>query len=867
MPHVHNGIGTWYAGKRNIATRKGSCTLCNAYGDMRSYDTTLYFVFLMVPLIPLKKVHVIDDCPSCRRHRTVKQKDWDRIKSEGIKKALDEVQDKPGDRETAIKAIGTAIGLQDGDAFLGLSALIEETSSDDPVVLAALAEGYDYFNHNPPAEAALRKAVTLHPSAPEHQAIREQLGHHLLMHGDPDEGFSFVSHILDGRDTKKTGTILLAVAAYRAVGRHADALSLLDRLEAAFPNAANDKQVKALRKSSTKLVASGKPVKVAYIHPKDAKGATERPWQTSLVKIIGPALAFIALAWYFGAAWWIGENRLIYVVSGVSKTYTAEIGGRGVSIPAFGYTRMRVPEGTLTIRVKGKNTHVPEATVRLESNFWSRPFLSPCVVVNPDRIALVEWEQTEYLPPNTPRVGSNGHRLHVGEIMHNFPDIEYPFEAFPREIQLSGNSGEKRRRIGIIPMDDPQERMRLVDLEYGPSAAHEFARRGVQADPDVGDYAEAAAMSDNKTLAIDTLRPLLADRPIRIPVHRAYQDLLRGDKPDELVAEYRDMLAKSPDDNSLKYLLARLEDGDREKANRLWRETISDPAAGPYSVGALAFDLLAEARFEDALAMLAKAPAGDVNAVRLEYLKTIALHGLGRFDDILKLPQFAQPVQEMGFPEIQQLMYFTQRAVTAAKGREEGRKAAEAILANVCAPYLSVPEQAETVKTLRAVYGAQIAYCDGDESVEIALAGGPNGGFIANLCKGDLAAAEKYADEARSLGESSVPLLLAIAATLQNDETLARQQFEKAAIGFEKSGIGRRACAGWFRGTATPSVADITTLAMETREKAITLVALGLKVPERREECFALARKLNFDRRAPYLLLARAMEAPAPKPK
>jgi hypothetical protein len=51
---------------------------------------------------------------------------------------------------------------------------------------------------------------------------------------------------------------------------------------------------------------------------------------------------------------------------------------------------------------------------------------------------------------------------------------------------------------------------------------------------------------------------------------------------------------------------------------------------------------------------------------------------------------------------------------------------------------------------------------------------------------------------------------------------------------------------------------------MDVGEKTVALVALGLRLPERRAECFAMARKLNFDLRPPYLLLKRAMDPGGP---
>ena len=55
MPHVLNGIGTWYYGKGNLTQYRATCVSCGKTGKLSSYDTTKYFAFLMLPIVPLGK--------------------------------------------------------------------------------------------------------------------------------------------------------------------------------------------------------------------------------------------------------------------------------------------------------------------------------------------------------------------------------------------------------------------------------------------------------------------------------------------------------------------------------------------------------------------------------------------------------------------------------------------------------------------------------------------------------------------------------------------------------------------------------------------------------------------------------------------
>ena len=68
MPTTVNGIGTHYYGKTNRQVRQGVCRSCGRNAVLESYDTRLWFVVVFVPVIPLGRKHIIDQCSACRRH-------------------------------------------------------------------------------------------------------------------------------------------------------------------------------------------------------------------------------------------------------------------------------------------------------------------------------------------------------------------------------------------------------------------------------------------------------------------------------------------------------------------------------------------------------------------------------------------------------------------------------------------------------------------------------------------------------------------------------------------------------------------------------------------------------------------------------
>ena len=65
MPQTVNGVGTHYYGRKDASNRIGTCGHCHAHGQLNSYTTRLWFVIVFIPIIPLKRVRVLDECLRC----------------------------------------------------------------------------------------------------------------------------------------------------------------------------------------------------------------------------------------------------------------------------------------------------------------------------------------------------------------------------------------------------------------------------------------------------------------------------------------------------------------------------------------------------------------------------------------------------------------------------------------------------------------------------------------------------------------------------------------------------------------------------------------------------------------------------------
>src|SRR5205823_1395355 len=143
--------------------------------------------------------------------------------------------------------------------------------------------------------------------------------------------------------------------------------------------------------------------------------------------------------------------------------------------------------------------------------------------INPDRLALVEREETVYSdmvvqPDHPPEV-------RTGQLLHTFPDSDYEFQEFPPEIQ-SKSKRVTKTRVGLVPAAGPQERLLHALGALPPDQVPGYLKRVVQVEPDDAFALQFLARLLPPAEAIDFLRPRLADRPVRVEWHRVYQSLV-----------------------------------------------------------------------------------------------------------------------------------------------------------------------------------------------------------------------------------------------------------------------------------------------------------------------------------------------------
>ncbi len=313
------------------------------------------------------------------------------------------------------------------------------------------------------------------------------------------------------------------------------------------------------------------------------------------------------------------------------------------------------------------------------------------------------------------------------------------------------------------------------------------------------------------------------------------------------MTEYRALLADAPDDPCRAYLLGRVT-LDVDEAEALFQRAANAPKPCIHSLSALAFNQLNIGQFDDALTLSQRALRAQPNHPTFHWTHRMILEALDRFDEALA--DFRK--DKLATEDLEEEIYLLARA---GKEREVKQKLHELVEGHAAAG------RADDGREQRRSLEAMLAYVEGDKQRMLDLAEGvssPQTRFARAATAGDLeTAVAALADLKGSKAFSA--LLLSLVVRRAERVALADELLAVALAAPGEAADARRALR-WAAGEVVPSVDQALRIGLPPGEKAVLLTALGYRFPERRDSYFALARKLNFDKRFPHMLIQELMD-------
>jgi tetratricopeptide (TPR) repeat protein len=834
VPTVIHGIGTWHYGKRRIHALKDVCEFCNRQVTLESYDTTLFFVVVFVPVIPLVRRRILRQCPTCQKCRYIGLAKWEASKARDGEALMEKLARDPNDREAILQAINFATGYQDEPLFNRVVETLAGDSANDAAIQARLGDAYAYFSRWPEAETAYQASL----AAQDDEAVREQLALALLRQDRPDEARPYLQHVIDKKKAQASGAVYVLVQGYQAQGRHEDALAVMDERDEAFPDWAAGKEYQKQRKTSVRYDGTAKKIRSPFLDAGRA-GYREGNWTARAPHLIAALVLLGAVGLYLGSAIWIGQSRKVYLVNGTGQPYTVVVESQEYQLRPHAATPVHVPEGEVEVAFKAAGPGLEPVRSRIETGFWGRPFGGHTFVINPDRSAVV-LEEEGFYAENNPRQGGPT-KVHFGTTFYSLTDIDYEFENFPPSLSVKKGEQLRKTRVGLAPGLAPETYLNLVQgLEPGEQVP--FCKRLLALDPDYTLllYWLVTRMPTDESIRF--LEPRLDDKPVRVDWHRAYQTQTERASPGaDLRPRYRKLVADTNGQADALYLLGRAEP-DHDEGEKLYRQAATANPPSGYAASGLGYRALCEARFGEARDWLEKALplVPDKTTARHFYRETLLAN---RDYDVL-LQSLRQAAQVPGGKTAAALQMIR---VHAIRGDREAARRAAAELAQEIGPQFN--------GTLDISVNMLIATCEGDAAGYL-NAVGSDPTVEAAILRGQLKDAVGLMN---THGGDAIAYrgLLYLEAARTGAKDLADSYWNDLLADLNKGGREERLFADALTGRVPRAADQAARLPIDPSMKRVLLTVLARRDPNRADEVLPLAKRLDYHRDAVSLCLQK----------
>ncbi len=571
MPHTINGIGTHYYGAGNRSARVDVCDSCGRSATLSSYDTREWICIIFIPVIPLRRYRILNDCSSCRRHHRIAADEFKQKVAQATDPLRDAMKRAPRDPQTHIALVRTLIGWEmhaDAQRELAAAVALFPQNADVVLLAAQMAVG----------RGELETAMPLYERAygidPANPAVVYGYGWILNKLNQHERAIPILQRSIS-QDGNKLGALYLLGTSQMKLSRWNDALHSYQQLLTLEPAYGRDKNfLRLIRECKNHL---GYQLSDAERRAGRSWWPFERKQKTAKLQgqptLVRPSLRYAGLAILVISVisvafvgWDRWTNIEVYFDNGLDQAVKLDLDGKHLDLARNSTQKEEMHEGRHTVIVRGSDA---KAIERLTFDLQK---MSPFDAVMHDRFFVYNVSgQNVYRRAVHGFAARQENATYSEELiaMQRFleqRDVDYPFRAAPDSISVDANSSSAVKKISFnIAKEVDLKRFALMRLREGRvDEAKKAIERAVGIAPcdtptrrvqvymaGVAGSPEAASATAHRWIGD------CADNDLE--AHRAYQDVnTENGRQQALRAEYQKMLSASPDSGKAHYLLGRV---------------------------------------------------------------------------------------------------------------------------------------------------------------------------------------------------------------------------------------------------------------------------------------------------------------------
>jgi len=572
VPATINGIGTHYYGAGNRSARVDTCKQCGRSATLSSYDTREWFCIVFIPIIPMRKFRILNDCSSCRKHYRLSQDEFAKKLAEQTAPIKHAIRSTPSDPQPRIELVRTLIGWEmRADAAKELDAAIAAFPQNVNLIAIAgqLAVDQNQFE----------RAVSLYERG---YAIDPQ-------DGGVTYGYAWVLQNLErydkaipilqkamSQDFNRNGALYLLGKSHMKLSHWNEALNSFQSLLAAEPKYQKDKALLRLVRDCKQHLGyeltdaerragrrwwpfgGGARTKRAALQPQPTLVRPGLRWAGLAIVVI----MILSSGVYLWDRW---TNLEVYFDNSFDRAVKVEVGGRNFDIAQDSLHKEEMNAGSYIAIVRGKDgKEIERLTFSLEK-------MNPVAAAMHDRFFLFNiggrhiYRRANHGYARNAENSSYNAELIAMQRFIEQRDVDYPFMAPPKSIEANASSTVVHKVSFDVAKDLDLRKYALVRLQEGKTneakAAIEKAVSSAPCDaPTRRAQLYLASLTGTFETASKTAQGWIADcSQDDLEAHRAYQDLNRENgRQAALREDYQKQLSSSPQSGKAHYLYGRV---------------------------------------------------------------------------------------------------------------------------------------------------------------------------------------------------------------------------------------------------------------------------------------------------------------------
>ena len=842
MPTTVNGIGTTYYGKKNLRVHHAQCEFCHRAVELKEYETIHWIVVFYIPVIPLGRKQILDQCPACRQHRVLPLAKWDELREKTIEEKTEAFAKNQDDPQAALELVEALATFSRFDEAEKLAEGIQHRFDDDAQVQFHMGQWHEFRNRRAEAAECFRRALQLQGDNLE---AKRAVAACMMSDDQVEQALALIKSAPEITPQDDPGLYVELGQSFGRLGQHGDALVAFRQALEVVPELKADKEFQKLVRTSEKS---------------DPAGTTILPrtpfYRTGRAIVAAAVVGIVALVLF--ANFYISRHRTLHLVNGFDVPVELALDDRGaITIGPHSWQTSPIAEGRHRAVVTAGGKSLGNDEFDVASSFWRRWFDDPVFVLNAGGGAAIVWEQAVYA---NPPIDGGSTRVEAGTRFVTFDDVDYPFAQFPQTIEAEGGKPVTRTRVDLVVM--PVEQVFYLQDAVAPEAQLAFAETHLAFAPEnkaiLQAYLRAAAGYGQLDRAREFLETGLDAVPVRVEWHRGAQQLAQTeDQNESLRRRYRQWLEKDPNNSSILYLMGRLEPHTSAALVYLDSAIAADPQ-NPYPWYAKGFHLCA---------------GGDFPAAKIAYEKAVELRPddedfrRGLRDAWLALGQFADLEREARTrlrEEPHEFVWHIQLLEVLAAQNKLGQ--AMAANAQYAKALNALPETGDDVQQAIEIVEIMLWYLQQDfrRILKHSDRSPDEFAFLRYQCHLELGMYDDAAADLELAGNPPDPfneLQLSVGWRMSGDERKADAWQNRACEQFEQGLAQQRQIASLLRGAAGATLEAAHDVTLQPHEKTIVLIALAQQSGDHEDELLALAEKLNYSRKFPYYFNERAIAA------